>query len=111
MNAQQSTRTDGTQAAGPADLAREDGARIAEVAPVDLQRRTSETDMAGRLRAVDGLDALIQRATWARGYIGARCSLGTDSGHEAGVREANKALFGVRKVLGYSYPAAAAISV
>jgi hypothetical protein len=58
--------------------------------------------------ADETLAAALQAAAWKRGYIVAR-RFGQN--HENAVRRANRDLAAVRKVIGYSYPTAAAINV
>jgi hypothetical protein len=60
-----------------------------------------------RGEVVNSMDALIQKATRLRGYADQRA--GSDRGHAAGVVEANKLLAKVRKALGFTYPATAAV--
>lgn len=58
------------------------------------------------------LDNIAQAAAWAYGYAEQRYGSGCgDQGHEDAVKEANKTLAGVRKVLGYTYPKNSAVNV
>lgn len=51
------------------------------------------------------LDAVIQRASMLRGYLDARYGHGCgDQGHNDGVKQANRLVSKVRKVIGYSIP-------
>lgn len=89
----------------------EDGARHKPDLPYVMsipQNRVAElidpyTDVE-RQRVDTELRELIQNAAWRSGYVAARCSIGGDQGHERAVKDAERLVKRVRKVLGYSYP-------
>jgi len=85
--------------------------KLLAMPPVKWKRYFDRLTMQQRWEATEVLGGLIQQAALMYGYADERYGNGCgDQGHAAAVKDANRRLTGVRKVLGYSYPKATVLS-
>ena len=79
------------------------------IPPVDWEKCFDTMPNALRGDAAGMLDAFAQRAAEMSGYASGRYGNGCgDQGHDNSVRLAHQVLKGVRRALGYTYPASGA---
>lgn len=70
--------------------------------PAHWDYMLSQVEQIKALEAIKESDEVIQRLALIRGYLEGRCLF--NKSHCAAVKDGNKALVSVRRMLGYAYP-------
>lgn len=92
--------------------AKRTSARLVYLAPVKLQAAVDKISANDRQRLANYLEGIAMAAMLRAGYIRGRSDgfNQTDHGHDKGVKNANRKLIAIRRLIGYTDPKSGAIN-